>query len=206
MPRKFNDILDDLEAVLVAAKQTTITGPNFDPIDNLCIEFLRERGYSVIKPTHYPLKVTKLDDIINLFYLLFNKHYPTFAAPYNSEARDRKIAKLFIESRMKADGISRTKALEQCAAIIETVFKNKDSFNFDPYPTFGVFGQQKLGWITEKALGFVNKDLEKFKEIETDKKIEAATIKLEESDMQIGWGDDVIDQLYNKIMEEKGNG
>jgi hypothetical protein len=55
-------------------------------------------------------------------------------------------------------------------------------------------------------LGFVNKDLEKFKEIETDKKIEDSTAKLEASGMQIGWGDDVIDQLYNRIMEGKGNG
>lgn len=196
---KHYELLDKLEHCLADLKQTTLAGPNYNEVNDLCSEWLKLNGYSVKKPIEYPTKIKGLDDLISLFYLLFEKYYPEFSAPYNNTNRDRKIAKLFIETRMKADGISKAKALDQCATIIETLFKYRDDFNFDPAPSFGVFGQQNMSWITNKTLEYINKEREEIEERRAEMMADEQTARLEASGMQFGWSDEEIDEMHKRI-------
>jgi hypothetical protein len=195
--RKPNEILNDLEGVLRGLKQVTLTGPNFDSVDEYCTEWLKLRGYSVKASVGYPTAIKKHDDLITLFYSLFQKHYPNYSIPYGSSARDRKIMKLFVESRMSADCISKAKAMEQCATIIEVVFRNKEAFNFDPAPNIGIFGQQNMAWVTNKALGYINKELKEIEEKKVEKIIETQTAKIEKEFVEERWTESILDEILN---------
>ena len=67
MPRKLDDILNELDKCLAATMQPSIVGPNFDSLDELCVEWLRARGYSVRPPMGHPVKINKLDELISMF-------------------------------------------------------------------------------------------------------------------------------------------
>lgn len=197
MPNKCNEILDKLEHCLLNLKQTTLVGPNFNSVDELCVDWLKLRGYSVHSPKEYPSKITKSDDIISLFYLLFEKYYPGFNIPYNKTAHDRKLAKMFIESRMAADGISRDKALEQCASIVENFFRYKDKFEFEAAPNFGVFGQANMGWLTNRIVELMNKDMLELKEEKNERLVENQT-EMIKNQIQSHWSSEELDKIYRR--------
>ena len=180
MARKQDEILVDLEAALSSLKQTTLTGPDLSSIDKLSEEWLKLRGYSVRRPHIYSMKPKNLDDLFKLFYFLFEKNYPGFIVPYNNEGHDRKIAKEFVESRMKAEGINKELALAQCAQVIEALFRFKNNFEFDPAPTFGVFSAS-MGWLVDKVIGLINKNRIKIDKDRLVFKIEEQTKLVEAS-------------------------
>ena len=201
---KHSELLNRLEKCLSNLKQTTLAGPNYKEVNELCVEWLKANGYSVKPPQQYPDKIKRLDDLISLFYLLFQKHYPNFSVPYNTLSQDRRLAKLFINSRMEASGLSKEKAMEECAAIIETFFKYKDRLNFESAPNFGVFGQQNMAWVTNRILEFMNAELKEIEEKKNEKLIAEHTARLEASGVQFGWTKNQLDEMYERIGGKNG--
>lgn len=195
---KYSDLLDKLEKCLSNLKQTTLAGPNYHMVNKLCSEWLKLNGYSVKEPIEYPNKIKNLNELISLFYILFQQHYPDYNVPFAGSGRDKKIAKLFIESRMLSDGISKHKAIEQCATLIETVFKHKELFNFDSPPNFGIFGQQNMGWVTTKAIDLLNKDLAKLQKARIEKMVEEQTALVEKT-MKPLWTEEEIDKALERL-------
>ena len=143
---------------------------NNSVIISLCAEYLKTRGYRVIKsPEGNFSNVKKMDDLIHLFYGLLDYKFPSKVGRHRNNQRDRKIAKTFIESRMLSSGCDKEHALKECSLIIETVFSNFSRFNLTVNSmNFGIFGQKNLGWVTEVALGIIrDRELEK-EELESD--------------------------------------
>lgn len=171
MPRQLQDILADLETIVVGTRQPTLVGPNFDAVDDLCVEWLRAREYSVRPPIRYPFKITHIDDLTKLYYDRLGRMYDRNLIPYSNEQHDRSIAKAFVESRMEADQISYETALKQCAAIIQTLFDNFDCFAWDTPPTFGIFGQQKMGWLTRELVKIMNEQIAAYEEERSERAI-----------------------------------
>lgn len=173
-------ILIDLENALVSAKQTTLTGPNFDEINELCVKWLKKQGYSVHSPVKYSNKPKSYDDLFNLFYELFKKHYPEHVVPYNGDSHDRKIAKEFVESRMGCSGIDKPTAMAQCMEIIEALFLFKDQLNLDKTPNFGIF-TPSMGWFVGKIIDKINEHKEKAALKRIEAKVEEQTRLIESS-------------------------
>jgi hypothetical protein len=204
VPKKLQDITDKMQKALNDLEQGVLFGSNDDLLLEACAEYARHRGCSVKPPSHYSSDINKLDDLVSLFYSEYERHYPDNITPYNSEPRDRKAAKLFVAGRMKADGISKEKALEQCGAIIEAVFKHKEELKLDSSPSFNMFGSDNMSWLTNKVLDLMAKDVKKFEEAAVKQLVEEQTDILISSGEHFGrWTDEALDEAFNTMKERK---
>ena len=203
MPRKFEEILNELGKCLTAAMQPSIVGPNFNSLDELCVEWLRARGHSVRPPMGHPVKIKKLDELISMFNGFLDKIYDKHLLPYSNDKKDRVIAKAFVENRMKQDKISYETALQQCGLIIQTVFTRKDVFRFENPPTFGIFGQAEMGWVTDRAIQLINKEITKDEVTKTERAVDRMTEKIEEK-YQMGRSLDELKEISKKLEDQYG--
>lgn len=178
------------------------TDPTFERLEKGCVAYLRYKGFSVKAPLGYPHKVKNLDGLINFFYGVYKKCFSGNLTPYRNEQQDRKIAKEFVEKRQNADGLSREEALAQCATIIQTVFENINEFNFTIPVTFGIFGQQKMGWVTSAAIGIMNEKLARANEVRSQQIVDQMMIKMEQED-NLGWGEKILDELLKEKEDAK---
>jgi len=116
-----------------------------------------DSGYKVIDPIIVDEHIITIKDLHNYFYKqLWNKYpnrQPTyFESNWKSELR---IFKLFVESR-EDTGLNKFNAIQECIKIIDTIFSHADEFNFKNPIDVRVLGQDKSGWITNKALSIIN--------------------------------------------------
>lgn len=159
-----------------------------------CKNYLISEGYRVTDPVKRVYKITKLDQLIDLFYTLLQRDHPEIGQAKN-KSRDFITAKRFLLSRVSSGSINKIEALNECHDIILTVFKHYGEFNFNIPIFFGMFGQgAKFGWVTQKALDIMyNKNKSK---VESEYKH-----KIEDAD---SIGDDVIgmselDNILNNL-------
>ena len=148
-----------IENGLSEAQQETLFESQSINLEKACVDYLRYEGYSVRKPLIYPYEIKKLNDLISLFYVSLSKQSKEEILIYKNEKQDLKLAKSFVESIQKTDGLSKQAAMKQCAAIIQIVFKNIDRFKFNIPLTFGIFGQQNMGWVTGLAIKIMNEEI-----------------------------------------------
>jgi len=141
-----DDIIKDLES-LVSSHGIRI----YELIEQKCIEYLKASGYKVVKKVESTYKnVKNTNDLVELFYNLVDYNYPSPVGYYRNVGKDRKLAKSMIDNRMKTNHISREEALAECALLVESLFKYADALHLENKPTsFGVFGQEKMGWVTD---------------------------------------------------------
>ena len=56
----------------------------------------------------------------------------------------------FVKARM-VKGINRERAMDECAEMVEILFKYEERFKFKyPVVSIGILGQGKLKWVTDK--------------------------------------------------------
>ena len=133
----FDKFLGEMQRLITASQQGDLFGNKTvfaERTAEACVEFLKEYGYSVRPPTIYSSKITKLDDLISMFYMLEKGIYDSHLLPYSNVKRDRAIAKSFVARRINDDGISKNTALQQCGLIIRTVFRHPEIFKFETPP------------------------------------------------------------------------
>ena len=152
-----------------------------------CVFFLKERGYIVVKPKESKIKVSKISDLVELFYSLLLFYNPNRRMFYTSSGKeDKKHAKLFLESRIST-GINRKQALRECAEIIECVLKYESLFNFsEPVSSMNIFGREKMKWVSDRAVSIINGENKQVEEIERNLYFRDLFIKQEK---------DVLDKL-----------
>jgi hypothetical protein len=144
-----------IKKALKSRENALLFGDYDDSLDQACIDFLEGRGYIVSKPQEVKYKNVKSGrDLIELFYngLIRAKGVSLNRIYRNELRRDQATAKKFIESRKSAMGCSEAAAIKDCVSVIETVLNYYEDFGFKHEPSFSIFGQDKLGWVTEKAL------------------------------------------------------
>jgi len=166
----------DIVEKIAKCSKDVVAQPGFLPVDyteleNYCKEFLLESGYRVVKPLKARFKAKREDDLFHLFYDRLKYYHPDLSV-YSNLKRDRAIASRFVKARMELGDISKEYALNECAEIILTVFEHENDFNFNLPLTFEMFGQANCAWITEKAIGIINKKKEKREALIIDKMIE----------------------------------
>jgi hypothetical protein len=191
---------------LAQTEQTSLFAVGSDEgLLNACINFVREKGYSVTKPLECSVVgIKKIDDLIGYFYgRLEREHKDDYISVYINEARDRKIAKSFVESRMNSRGLSRSAALQECAEIAKIVLDNYDEYHFKYNINFSIFGSDKLSWVTEKAISIINKKNKDKREYEHRQRLDKMTA---EAAKEMAPGYDDLDDLLAQLEEENTDG
>ena len=123
-----------------------------------CCKLLSAFGFRYApKLTSKYNSITKVDELIDYFYMKFKHRYPDKIVPSRNLKRDRGIAKRFIDARMNASSIKKSEAIVECAEIIDTVVSNGRAFELVFVIGFRMFGQQDMLWATEKAIGIMNR-------------------------------------------------
>lgn len=167
--------MDELEMLYKILCDKYIQDSLFDTFDEgravtACIEYLRKKGYRVVKAPKCSFEIKTLDDLINLFYNWLEFKFPGVVGKYINYNKDRKIARLFVDSRMMAGNYDEKHAMKECGLIIETIFKNFERFNLDTNNLgFWIFGQQNLGWVTDVALQIIRAQALEKEEMESNK-------------------------------------
>ena len=178
----FDEFLREMQKLIASSQQGDLFGNEkifTEKSIKMCVKFLKGQSYSVRPPIGYPVKITKLDEIISMFYGFLSNTYQKHLLPPSNIKRDRAIAKAFIEKRMEVEKISRKDAMQQCALIVQTVLRTPEVFKFETPPTFGIFGQAEMGWITERAIRIINEQITKDNEIAAEKAIDKMTERIE---------------------------
>jgi len=159
MKKNFDKLIQNIQDGITETFQSSVFGSDseYNSLIEACKEFLIYKGYKIIEPINYTYNIKKPDDVIYLFYALSDSKHPELMNNFRNMAKDRKIASLFVKARMEASSINKKEALKECAEIIITIFEYEGEFNFNTPLVFGMLGQKKLGWITDKAVQIINK-------------------------------------------------
>ena len=195
------DTVGDLISDLKSQLDVGFLSPNHKSLAKVCKKFLIFMGYKVVDPIERVFKVKNINDLITLFYAYLDYKHPELAGTHRNIKKDRAIAKRFLEGRMESGGLNKEYALDECAQIIRVIFDRELDFNFTIPLSFDIFGQQALGWITKKAVEFMNdgRALKEQKYIEAiqEKYIEKYLKKYGEE--SIGFD---VDELLKKLDKE----
>jgi hypothetical protein len=203
MTQNTEEFLHAIDKGLSEAQQGTLFNSQSVSLENACVDYLRHKEYSVRKPLMYPYETKKLNDLISLFYTSLSKYSEKDALVYRNTKQELKLAKSFVESIQKSDGLSKQTAMKRCANIIQIVFNNIERFNFTIPLTFGIFGQQNMSWVTELAIRILNEEINNQKELNVEKKIDEIISRCPKEEM--GWSDEVLNTIL-KRQEEKTYG
>lgn len=189
------DIFKQMKEVLSRLDQTCLfqTSDPEQDLENLCIEYLKQKQYRITSPITYSYEVTSLDALISLFYYHLSQKQSGIPTVRNM-TRDRGLAKRFVISRMQISGISKKAALNECAEIIKTFFDNLDDFKINTDVTFNLFGQASCSWITDKAIGIMNDKLKQKTKQAMDDQITKAMVTIEQD-----FDDLDLDYILNTI-------
>jgi hypothetical protein len=167
-----------------------------DNVLSKCGLLLVKNNYAVVKKPRAALKVTNIKGLVDLYYHILTA--TTTLIPYRNDKTDIPIAKSLIKHVQESTGLNYELSLVACINIVEGLFLYKKQLNLNPeiMTTFRVFGQDKLGWITEKIIYLRNKDANDdailIARADADTKAYA-----ERHDVQFGWDD--LEELANKI-------
>jgi len=191
------DLISDLKSQL----DVGFLSPDHERLATACKKLLISMGYKVVAPLKRKFNVKNINDLITLFYAYLDYKHPELAGTHRNIKKDRAVAKRFLDGRMEVGSLNKEHALDECARIIKIIFDREPDFNFTIPLSFDIFGQQALGWITKKAVEFMNAEREsigqKIVESTQEKYIEKYIVKYGED--SIGFN---VDELLRKL--EKG--
>lgn len=191
--------------VLVSDQSNLFVDDNNTQLINACIEYLKVSGYKIIELPKYIYTVKSLDELISFFYSMLELKHPGYISGYRNMSGDRAIAKRFVEARIKASGFNKKEALNECTEIIRTVFDHESEFNFKYKITFKIFGQDKLGWVTDKAIQIINNTLEIENEELAEKRREEMIDAQDTKNLGFDNLQGILDQLEKKNNKERRN-
>lgn len=203
----FDEFLSEMQKLVSASQQGDMFGDKQALIKTsveACAKFLKGQGFSIREPMAYPDKIIKLDDLLTVFYESVRGLYPSNFVPYYNMKKDRTLAKRFVENRMEHDGVDRINALQQCGLIIQAVFDHPEVFKFDTPPTFGIFGQNEMGWVTERAIQLMNKKVAKDVAFATERAVNKMSEEIERKCPKMGFSLEELQAMKNKLEVQHG--
>jgi len=122
-------------------------------------DYLISKGYRVKDPPeNQKFNIKTLDELIEFFYSRMSLKHKELKYVSRRKAMDRKIMSEFVKSRM-AKGINKERAIDECAEMIDILFRHEKKFKFKyPVLSVGILGQKNLSWVTEKIEDFMNSE------------------------------------------------
>jgi len=122
-------------------------------------DYLISKGYRVKDPPeNQKFNIKTLDELIEFFYSRMSLKHKELKYASRRKAMDRKIMSDFVKSRM-AKGINKERAIDECAEMIDILFRHEKKFKFKySVRSVGILGQKNLSWVTEKIEDFMNSE------------------------------------------------
>ena len=122
-------------------------------------DYLISKGYRVKDPPeNQKFNIKTLDELIEFFYSRMSLKHKELKYVSRRKAMDRKIMSEFVKSRM-AKGINKERAIDECAEMIDILFRHEKKFKFKyPVLSVGILGQKNLSWVTEKIEDYMNSE------------------------------------------------
>lgn len=196
-----NTFIIKFNGLLVENKTNPLFGKEYlyDNLDNVCVEYLKYRGFVIPNKINYDSDITKIDQLIDIFYFNLYKYHPGYIKLYKDRNEDRRSAKSFIKSRQTASGTSRKEALNECAFIIDKFFEYENEIGFSGTISLSIFSVIKLKWILDKVLSIANEKMKEKKEKDLETKINKITKDNKHENIGIG----NLDTILNNIIGEK---
>jgi hypothetical protein len=115
---------------------------------------LINEGYKVWGPVKHRSDIKDQPDLVNYFYKRLADRHPDREIRRNT-IRDLNIIRKLVESRVE-DGMSTQIAVSESADIIDAIFDHEEEFKLKyPVVDMRILGQNKLGWVTAKALSII---------------------------------------------------
>lgn len=133
-------------------------------------DILMKAGYRIVDLVIVDSSITNKRKLRDYFYMRLDAKHPNRQRLRMPNIKyDMQIIGRFVESQI--NGISEQSAIQECVAIIDTLFDYEEEFRFK-YPTadIGILGQGKMSWITEKAIELLNKKRRAVVENEANRK------------------------------------
>jgi hypothetical protein len=164
---------------------------------------LMEQGYRIIPPVVVNAEINNQKKLRHYFYMRLDTKYPDRRSERTPNTlMDVKMISALVKARMDT-GLGEQAAIQECVAIINAIFDYEKEFKFKyPIKDTRILGQNKLGWVTSKALALID---DKRKEAEHKKireNAERAELSNEVDREEVG---DRLDALL-KRMEANNNG
>jgi hypothetical protein len=152
--------------ILQCAGFTITKGP--EESRQAAIEF----GWKVTAPPIINDRVKNLKDLRNYFYMRLWTKYPSRQLYHvdGNWQKEIRMVRLFVESREKT-GLNRYSAIQECVALIDIIFDHEEEFNFKSPININVLGQDRAGWITQKASLILNSKRQKQEEKLLDERL-----------------------------------
>ena len=140
--------IDELSSLLSESKTNNLFGKDYlyDNLDKICVKYLKYRGFVVPNKVNYAYNITKIDQLIDIFYLNLYKYHPNSTKLYRDKVEDRRSSTAFVKSRQSASGTSRKEALNECATIIYKFFEYEEFVGFSGTISLSIFSVRKLRW------------------------------------------------------------
>lgn len=201
MSEKSKHIEDIKEAISVSDQVVLFGKSDMEQLNEACVKYLKFKGYKIVKPINRFHNVKTLDELICFFYSRLDSRHPECVNSYRSMTKDRVTAKKFVEARMNASGINKKEALNECVEIVKTLFDYESEFHFKYEMNFKMFGQDKLGWITDKAIQIINRE-SRFRKEDLAEKRSEEMIKAQDTS-NLGFNN--LQEILEKL-EKKNNG
>jgi len=186
-------------------KQQDAFNPNMPPEEIRIGEakkILIEAGYKIAEPLVVNESVNNLSKLLNYFYMrLFTICPDKQLTTIKNFQKDMKLISKFVEARKV--NMNEQAAIQECVAIIDVIFDYTIEFQFKQPITTGVLGQAKSGWITEKAVSILNRELERKDEEEVETRIKEIEDDYEEK-VDLKKTADRLDKILAKMEENNG--
>lgn len=133
-------------------------------VEQKYVDFLKNRGYIIIPPKILDAtSVRSASALVDYFYSMLQYYNPDRRFHYSKASSvDRRKANAFIKGRMEAGAGNRQRAIKECIDIIRCVVEYESEFLFsEPLHSFDCFGQDKMKWVTDKAISILNNENER---------------------------------------------
>lgn len=163
-------------------------------VEAACVAYLKSLEYKVIKKPNFAI-VSKLDDLIVLFYSLLNYYHNDVCDLVSNKQKDRKIFSNFIAYRQEEVSCSFKEGLNDCANIIKALFIFVNSLELTvPIGTW-VFSSSKYKWLIDKVIGMLDDNIELLNERNLERKIVEDELK---SNEYTGFDFEKLRRLYGE--------
>ena len=150
-------------------------------------KILMSYGYKVIDPLEVNKSVTNIPELRKYFYARLWNKYPVRMQYYTQHPKEEmRVLREFVESR--EFNTNRNSAIQECVAIIDTLFDYEDNFRLEkPITDVMIF---RIGWIISLAISIMNLNKERDNEVILNKIME----KFE---------DEYMEKEYTSVLKDK---
>jgi len=163
---------------------------------------LIKAGYKIAEPLVVNESVNNLPELLNYFYMrLFTLYPQNQLTTIKNFQKDMELIRKFVEARKV--NMNEQSAIQECVAIIDVIFDHEEDFNFKHPITIGVLGQAKSGWITEKAVFILNRELVEKDEEEVERRMKEVEDDYEEK-VDLKKTANRLDRILAKIRGNNG--